>query len=149
MDIRLAVSALIIRDGAVLLVAFEDAASGFHYNFPGGGVEAGEGLREALKREVLEETSCEAEVLTPVLIWEYVPEKYQQRYGSKHQMRVLFQTRLIGEPQMPLIPDENQVGLDWIPLAELERSPLIPQIGAALLAALKQPPNYNFLCEFE
>ena len=44
--IRLATRAVIVRDDAILLVAFDDE-NGFHYNLPGGGIEPGETLYDA------------------------------------------------------------------------------------------------------
>ena len=58
--IRLA-RAAIVRDDAILLVAF-DGENGFHYNLPGGGVEPGERLYDAARREAREETAAEVEV---------------------------------------------------------------------------------------
>ncbi len=58
----LAVSAAIIRDGKVLIVrrAPRPPASGL-YTLPGGGVEVGETLTEAVRREVREETGLTVE----------------------------------------------------------------------------------------
>src|SRR5215467_5911737 len=58
----LAVSAAIIRDGKVLIVrrAPRGPAAGL-YTLPGGGVEVGETLREAVVREIREETALAIE----------------------------------------------------------------------------------------
>jgi ADP-ribose pyrophosphatase YjhB (NUDIX family) len=53
----LAVSAAIIRDGKVLIVKRARSPAKDIYTLPGGVVEAGESLTEALIREVHEETS--------------------------------------------------------------------------------------------
>ncbi len=57
-----AVSAIIIEDGSVLLIkrAFEPARG--KWSAPGGSVEFGETLVDAVKRETLEETGLEIEV---------------------------------------------------------------------------------------
>jgi ADP-ribose pyrophosphatase YjhB (NUDIX family) len=68
--IRFGVNAAIVRDGAILLVEFNDEQSGLHYNLPGGGVELGETLHEALRRGVREETCAEVEVGPLLLVWE-------------------------------------------------------------------------------
>lgn len=54
--IRPSVYAVIIRDNTVLLVHQWDG-----YDFPGGGIDLGEDLSEALVREVREETGLEVE----------------------------------------------------------------------------------------
>lgn len=51
-----AVSAAIIRDGDILLVRRAQAPANRRWTLPGGVVEAGETLEEAVKREVTEET---------------------------------------------------------------------------------------------
>ena len=60
---QLAVSAAIFRDGKVLLVRrARSPAKGF-YSLPGGRVEFGESLHQALAREVDEETGLEIEIV--------------------------------------------------------------------------------------
>jgi ADP-ribose pyrophosphatase YjhB (NUDIX family) len=53
----LAVSAAIIRDGKVLIVRRARPPAYGVFTLPGGGVEAGESLHEAIMREVMEETA--------------------------------------------------------------------------------------------
>ncbi len=62
MTIRLGASAVIVRDNKLLLVKFDDADVGVHYNLPGGGVEDNELLEDAVRREVLEETCMQVDV---------------------------------------------------------------------------------------
>ena len=60
---QLAVSAVIFRDGKVLLVRrARDPSKGF-YSLPGGRVEFGESLHAALTREVDEETGLKIDIL--------------------------------------------------------------------------------------
>jgi 8-oxo-dGTP diphosphatase len=59
---QLAVSAAIFRDGKILLVRrARSPAKGF-YSLPGGRVEFGESLHDALHREVDEETALKIEI---------------------------------------------------------------------------------------
>src|SRR5260370_23544426 len=57
----LAVSAAIIRDGKVLIVRRARPPAAGLYTLPGGGVEVGETLFEAGRREVREETALEGQ----------------------------------------------------------------------------------------
>jgi len=57
----LAVSAAIFRDGRVLIVRRARPPAHGLYTLPGGGVELGETLEEAVVREVREETGLEVE----------------------------------------------------------------------------------------
>jgi len=56
------VSGLVVRDGRVLLVRRGKEPYRDHWSLPGGGVEPGETLQDAVRREVLEETGLEVEV---------------------------------------------------------------------------------------
>jgi 8-oxo-dGTP diphosphatase len=56
---RVAVSALIFENGRVLLAHRRDID---WWNLPGGGMESGETVDEALRREVYEETGLEVEI---------------------------------------------------------------------------------------
>jgi 8-oxo-dGTP diphosphatase len=60
----LAVSAAIFRDGKVLVVRRARKPALNLYTMPGGVVEAGETLTEAVAREVREETALQIEVLS-------------------------------------------------------------------------------------
>jgi ADP-ribose pyrophosphatase YjhB (NUDIX family) len=64
----LAVSAAIIRDGKILIVRRARPPAGGLYTLPGGGVEVGETLVEAVVREVREETAL---VVEPVALAGY------------------------------------------------------------------------------
>jgi len=57
----LAVSAAVFRDGRVLIVRRARPPSSGLYTLPGGGVELGETLAQAVMREVREETGLEIE----------------------------------------------------------------------------------------
>src|SRR6201999_1011168 len=58
---HLAVSAAIIRDGKVLIVRRARPPARGVFTLPGGGVEVGENLVEAVVREVVEETGLAVE----------------------------------------------------------------------------------------
>ena len=60
----LAVSAAIFRDGRVLIVRRAEPPAQGLYTLPGGGVELGETLEQAVIREVREETALDIEPLT-------------------------------------------------------------------------------------
>ena len=59
---RLAVDAVVEHAGQLLLIEYDDARLGRHWGLPGGGVEPGEGIHDALRREVLEETGAQVVV---------------------------------------------------------------------------------------
>ena len=60
---QLAVSAVIFRDGKVLLVRRSRSPGKGFYSLPGGRVEHGESLQQALAREVDEETGLRIDIV--------------------------------------------------------------------------------------
>ena len=94
----LAVSAAIVRDGKVLIVRRARPPAGGLYTLPGGGVEAGETLVEAVKREVREETSL---IVEPVALAGYREAIGRDAEGriERHFVILPFAARWIaGEP---------------------------------------------------
>lgn len=90
MQPRLAVRAVIVEGGRLLLVnAFPDPESTL-WCAPGGGVVAHASLPENLMREVHEETGLRIEVGPPCLVNEFhAPE------GGFHQVELFFRCRLV------------------------------------------------------
>jgi 8-oxo-dGTP diphosphatase len=74
--IRNSVKAIIVRDGALLLIRKEDA-QGTYYIFPGGGQEKFETMPETLRRECMEEIGVEVEVGALRCIREYIGRNHQ------------------------------------------------------------------------
>lgn len=59
---QIAVSAGIFRDGKLLLTRRANDPKGVRWTFPGGRIESGETMAEALQREILEETGLTIEI---------------------------------------------------------------------------------------
>ncbi len=139
-NMRVGANAVIINDGSILLIAFEDEDAGFHYNLPGGGVEVNETIPEALTREVREETCAEIEVGRLVLVTEYEPTRNTERYGTLHKLVLFFDCRLKENPiaRLPDNPDPHQIGVYWIPLKDLPNVPLLPEVASQLLTSYRQ-----------
>ena len=152
--IRVGASAVIVRDDAVLLIGYGPSdGSGFHYNFPGGGVKAGEGLHEAVQREVWEEAGAEVSIGPLLFVTEYVPLKYSNRYGVTQKLSLFFRCTLRpgSEPQQPQSPIDAQAGVYWVPVCDLPDIPLLPSIGAKIQAALAQetPKTDPFISDWQ
>jgi ADP-ribose pyrophosphatase YjhB (NUDIX family) len=136
--IRIGVRAAIIRDGALLLVAFDDE-TGFHYNLPGGGVEPGETLYDTARREVREETAAEVEVKELLLVYECNPPDYGfSEDEDVHSLGFVFRCELLegSEPRLPETADPHQIAVDWIPLDEFPDAALVPRIQHRIIVAL-------------
>ena len=94
----LAVSAAIFRDGKVLIVRRARAPARGLYTLPGGGVEVGETLTDAVAREVREETAL---VVEPVALAGYREAITRDSDGriERHFVILPFAARWIaGEP---------------------------------------------------
>jgi 8-oxo-dGTP diphosphatase len=96
----LAVSAAVIRDGKVLIVRRARPPAAGLYTLPGGGVELGETLLDAVVREVREETAL---VVEPVALAGYREAIGRDGEGriERHFVILTFAARWIaGEPRL-------------------------------------------------
>jgi ADP-ribose pyrophosphatase YjhB (NUDIX family) len=111
----LAVSAAIVRDGKVLAVRRARKPALNLYTMPGGMVEVGETLTEAVTREVREETSLQVE---PVALAGHREAIVRDAQGKieRHFVILCFAARWIsGEPVL----NEELDDARWLPPAEL------------------------------
>ncbi|MBB4825487.1 8-oxo-dGTP pyrophosphatase MutT (NUDIX family) [Sporosarcina luteola] len=133
--IRVKAGALIIRNDAVLLVEFQKEEKGVHYNLPGGGVETDETIRDTVRREAWEEASAKVEVGPLAFVYEYSPAVNEYRYGATPSLALYFDCTLRDGsiPKYPAVPDPNQTGVKWIPLADLDQIVLYPNIKEHIL----------------
>lgn len=126
---RVGANAIVVEDDRLLAVAFDDD-TGHHYNLPGGGVEPGESIADALVREVREETTVTVAVGELAFVHEYEPGRAAGRYGTVHKLTLFFRCeRREGSPAMPPAPDPHQVGVEWLPLARLDEVALLPPVN--------------------
>ncbi len=111
----LAVSAAIARGGKVLVVRRARNPALNLYTLPGGGVEAGETLTEAIVREVREETSLDVEPVALAGNREVIVRDAQGRV-ERHFVILCFAARwLAGEPVL----NEELDDARWLAAAEL------------------------------
>ena len=111
----LAVSAAIIRDGKVLVVRRARRPALNLYTLPGGAVETGETLTNAVAREVREETSLDIE---PVALAGHREVMARDKHGriERHFVILCFAARwLAGEPVLNDELDDAR----WIDPSEL------------------------------
>lgn len=131
----LAVSAAILRHGKVLIVRRARKPALGVYTLPGGVVEAGETLEEAVRREVREETALDIEPVTLAGHREVIIRDAQGR-TERHFVILCFASRwLAGEPQLNDELDEAR----WIEpgdLAGLKTTEGLAEIVAAAVARL-------------
>ncbi|WP_138754994.1 NUDIX domain-containing protein [Paenibacillus sinopodophylli] len=129
--IRNSAKAVIIQNEKILLTKNQDDL-GFFYLFPGGGQDHGEELKDAVKRECLEELGEEVKVSELVYVREYIGKNHEfaQWDSDLHQVEFYFNCSLTSEEPTFLKatnPDKDQVGVEWIEIKKLEEIRLYPK----------------------
>lgn len=137
----LAVSAAIIRDDKVLIVRRSRPPAHGLFTLPGGGVEAGETLHQAIMREVREETGLTIE---PVALAGYREVIVRDDAGriERHFVILAFAARWIaGEPSL----NEELAEAMWLRPSDLTGLPttegLVDIIGAAFACLEPDEPS--------
>jgi len=126
----LAVSAAVFRKGRVLIVRRARAPLIGHFSLPGGGVEVGETLAEAVARELLEEVGVKAEILAFNRHVEAIAHEGER--VRTHFVIASFVARWIsGEPRL----SDEVDAVDWINPAAPLPSPTTPELGEILVSA--------------
>jgi len=161
-QVRLRVSALCIREGKVLLIEHKSFAPEdprlpeSYWILPGGAVERGETLEEAVRREMMEETGLACKVGTLLFIKELLyPSPGMLEQGALHHSVSLgFFCTVIGGEMItgkdPEYPDDGQMILQvkWIALADLDHYNLYPPFLADYILARQPEMFQNALPEF-
>lgn len=129
-NVRNAARAVIIEDGRLLTVEMRHVEQGTFLVLPGGGQIHGETLEDALRRECREELGVEIEIGNVVYVREYLgwSHDFCQRHREFHQLEVVFRCRLARGERVSghVIGDRNQIGVRWVPLAELRTANFFP-----------------------
>lgn len=146
--IRTAARALIIHEGKLLTIKMRDK-TGIFYILPGGGQRHGETLREGLERECLEEIGTPVEVGELLYVREYIGKNHEFRHAHRafHQVENVFRCLLpnpdgIGPGSEH---DKKQVGVEWIPLEELQDRRFLPEVIKPYFTKSGFEPGTNYL----
>jgi 8-oxo-dGTP diphosphatase len=130
----LAVSAAILRDGTVLVVRRARAPANGVWSLPGGVVEAGETLIEAVKREITEETALTIEPVALTGYREVVTLDADNRV-ERHFVILPFAARWIaGEPKL----NEELSEWRWVDPGEVASLPTTPGLAEIVASAVER-----------
>jgi ADP-ribose pyrophosphatase YjhB (NUDIX family) len=140
------VKAVIIDNGQILMNRCRDA-QGIFYMLPGGGQDHGETLPDALRRECLEEIGAAVEIGELLCVRDYIGRNHEfaMTDSHSHQVEVMFACRLLpGEvPCVGHVPDTGQIGVEWVPFAEIDNHRIYPRsLMVHLSSSLSDIPRY-------
>jgi len=130
----LAVSAAIFRDGRVLIVRRARPPAHGLYTLPGGGVELGETLEEAVVREIREETALTIEPLELVGFRQAIGRDASGRV-ERHFVVLPFAARFIGGE---IALNEELAEAKWLMLSEISGLKTTEGLAAIVAAAAER-----------
>ena len=130
----LAVSAAIVRDGKILLVRRARPPAHGLFSLPGGIVETGETLTEAVRREVAEETGLAIEPIALAGFRETIMRDSEERV-ERHFVILAFAARWQGgEPML----NEELNEARWVTREELADLPTTAGLAGIVASAFER-----------
>jgi len=129
---RVRVAAIIRKDDR-LLVAVHEKAGHRYYVLPGGGVEFGESLEEAVARELKEEAGLDVRVGELVLANDSIPPD-----GHRHIINLYFLAEVTGGVLRVGVGDKRLRHVEYVTLEELAGATLYPDVREELLKGIRE-----------
>ena len=112
---------------------------GDFYEVPGGGIQAGESLEEAVRREVREETGYSVDVHELLWVRDYIAANHEFAEVNPpgfHAVDLLFRCSLAGPVMAEAHEADNyQVGVEWVAAGRLREIRLAPATLVPVLEA--------------
>lgn len=122
---KVRVAALIIEDGRLLTMQYEYGGQ-MVYNLPGGNLEFGEQMRQALERELEEELQINCEIgAEPAFTAEI-------HTAEKDTLHVIFGAKILSGDLMLNAQETSAKAICWLSLNALESVNLYPNVGLAI-----------------
>jgi ADP-ribose pyrophosphatase len=126
---RVAVGAVVFKDGCVLLVRRGQPPAEDFWAIPGGSVEIGETLREAAEREIQEETGIQIRASKPIYTFDVIDRDAAGKVRFHYVIVDLAADYVRGEPS----PGDDALEARWISAEEINDI----KVSAATLKLLK------------
>ena len=130
----LAVSAVVERDGRIMVVRRARPPAQDRYTLPGGVVEAGETLIDAIRREVEEETAIDIEPNDIAAYREVIARDDEDR-TKRHFVIIVFAARWRANEATP---NEEIAEARWIEPDEIGRLPTTDGLAGIVARALER-----------
>ena len=135
---RVRVGGILIEDDRVLLIEHTKNDRSY-WLLPGGGVDWGESIEEAIKREFLEETNLTVEIENFLFISETLAPD-----NTKHVINLYFRVKRISGDM--LLGEESILSdLKFFTLEEIEKIKIYPNINDILKKIMKKESYKDFL----
>jgi 8-oxo-dGTP diphosphatase len=141
-ELRQRASAVIFKDGRVLLIRRVKPEREY-FIFPGGGVNEGESIEEAVRREVKEELCLEVTKCRFLFSIQNlsVPPFITVHTGNRNEHYFLIEGYVgvpeIGGPEKERMTEQNQYHIVWLSLDEFKKLPnIFPREGVEKLTDL-------------
>lgn len=129
-NIRIRVSALIIENDKVLCVKHRKNENEY-YLLPGGGLDFGENINDALKREMKEELNADIDPKELLFISESISPD-----GNRHIISVVVEC-LLTNKKLSLGVDERVCGFDFLSMDELAETTFYPDFKQTIIEYIK------------
>jgi 8-oxo-dGTP diphosphatase len=120
------VAGVALNDGELLMIRRGHGPAGGRWSVPGGRVEHGELLAEAVTREIREETGLEC-VCGPLLGW---VERIDDGPGGTHFVILDFEITVL-DPTDPVAGDDA-AEVRWVPVDQVVDLPLVDHLAEFL-----------------
>lgn len=120
---RVAVGAVVFKEGAVLLVQRGQAPAEGSWAIPGGSVRVGETLQRAAEREILEETGVVIRAAAPVYTFDVIERDAEGRVRFHYVIVDLSAEYVAGTPR----PASDAADAGWVSVDELQRRKVNPE----------------------
>ena len=131
---RVAVGAVVFKDGCVLLVRRGKPPGEDLWAIPGGSVEIGETLQAAAEREILEETGIQIRALKPIYTFDVIDRDAAGKVRFHYVIVDLAADYIMGEP----VAGDDALEARWVSALEINDL----GVSAATLKLLKS--RYGF-----
>ncbi|MCU7829118.1 MAG: NUDIX domain-containing protein [Candidatus Thiodiazotropha sp. (ex Myrtea sp. 'scaly one' KF741663)] len=137
-QIRNAVRAVVVREGAVLMQKKWAEARGTWYTMPGGGQDVQETMEAALIRECEEEIGTRVQVGALLSVADFFKQRDKTFPSVRHVIEFYFACEVADDyqPASGPHPDKHQVDVVWLPITELSKVALFPKDLARHLPSL-------------